>query len=1319
MLKKHDLINFIAQHLARLKATVATLNAVHFFDLNVVAEDFFVDLLNAVYGYSLVNLNHTDLNKAAIDLGDSHARLAVQVTSQRTTTKVQKTLDKFAEHGLGTDYSTLKVVIIGDRTGNYPTLTVPNGVTFSGSTDVIDIDRLMKDISALEITQLEAVAAVVRRHVTDTSAGSHTEARNQGTLDEIATAQKELLKRQEQESEQSAQISESVGALHKMVGSFRDTMLPDAMASVHQGVLDVARDFLKNNQPTMVLELLEKQRNTIWPTASGPTKARLLCTMGGAKLALGAESEAAHLFLEARQYNPDDEKVLSNVAVAYLLLGDTRNAVASAEAVLQRNPVNVQGYSVLIQSSEDPLDILIERIPEHCRTNSEVALALGVAARRREDMPNALKWLRLAVDNDSDGHPDIMGTLGETLLHSYTQNPLSPVRIEQLTNESRSDLQNAVQLFRKACDAVRDDDALRVRVTWLLNASVACRLLGDDQEAEAFLSRARSIAPSHPAVLYHSALAARERGDLSGALKIAQSIGECADFPQVRLIVVQLLWQAARIDEAVAAAKALIESPPSEELAFAARQITVELLLEQGKLEEALQQSQALVAGAPTDVSALVSASQVLRASGQAVEANATLDKAYRVSSATTPSTHSFLLGNELGANGRWAEAATVFERVVNVTVDSSLTRKFVHACYQASLLKKALSVCTALRETTGPIEFITDMEVAILEETGDLASARAVCEELIAAFPDNGKRRVQAAVIFLRQRDWPALDAFLAQPPDWRSLPVECGQQIAQLYSTRMRYREAIELLYELRRVHSLGKVHLQYLQTFLFDTDKHEWLAVSECGVDVAVCIKDTSGQLQWYVIEEREDAALARGELPLGHPLAQALLGKKPGDTVVLKDSPMSKEEGLVTEIKSKYLHAFHESGQVLEVRYPDQAGGFISMNLPPGEEGAKELLDKLRRQDDERKKAIAHAHSLYASQPLPIGAVARLLHCDIMQAWSHLTEDDDGKVICATGRPDELDVCIAALEQGVMLVVDPVSLMTIHALGLADEVVSTVGTLGIAQATNDLLNKTLHKRTAISRKGFMTVEPRGESFVRREVTEEEMTAHLMSLERLLGWIATNCTVLAWSPDLATKREERKELEEIAGEACLDTVLAACDPTRLLLSDDLRLRQLAKAEFNVDGVFTQPLLRLAVERGVIDIQTYNKAVVRLAAAGYLHTRLDGAAFLEAARQAEWAVAHPFSRITWLLRSPFCDEDSAVRVVADFLRQMWQQTILPRSTDYLVFRLLDELAAGRNTLQVTDKLFVAVAQRFTIIPVAVTELAKLINAWRAIHLA
>src|SRR5262249_3263388 len=137
---------------------------------------------------------------------------------------------------------------------------------------------------------------------------------------------------------------------------------------------------------------------------------------------------------------------------------------------------------------------------------------------------------------------------------------------------------------------------------------------------------------------------------------------------------------------------------------------------------------------------------------------------------------------------------------------------------------------------------------------------------------------------------------------------------------------------------------------------------------------------------------------------------------------------------------------------------------------------------------------------------------------------------------------------------------------------------------------------------------------------------------------------------------------------------------------ISDDLRLRQIAKGEFSVDGLATQPILLRAVEKGIIDRDKYNKAVVQLTSAGYTHTSIDASVLLEASRQSGWSGDAPCSIVAALLGGENSDCQSAVLVAAEFMRLLWQQPLLPLSTDYLLFRLLDNLGVGRDPVQVSD---------------------------------
>lgn len=165
MFKKQKYLTVITEKLAQLKNHVELQNSIRFFDVNTVAEDFFAKLLNEIYGYSLVNMNIKQTNSAAIDLIDNSNQIAIQVTSERRVEKIQNTLDKFSKFKLEDNFEVLKVLIIGDRTGDYPTLKIPEGILFSGKDDVIDLKRLLRDISNLGVDKLENIVALLNKEL--------------------------------------------------------------------------------------------------------------------------------------------------------------------------------------------------------------------------------------------------------------------------------------------------------------------------------------------------------------------------------------------------------------------------------------------------------------------------------------------------------------------------------------------------------------------------------------------------------------------------------------------------------------------------------------------------------------------------------------------------------------------------------------------------------------------------------------------------------------------------------------------------------------------------------------------------------------------------------------------------------------------------------------------------------------------------------------------------------------------------------------------------------------------------------------------------
>lgn len=114
-------------------------------DGHLFAEPFFAQFLNILYHYHLKDTNRTKSNYAAIDLVDEVGKVAIQVTSQITRSKIQKTLLKSNLDAMS-EYRVQFVVITEDATNlSRKPYQNPSEVQFSEKTDIIDMTRLLAD----------------------------------------------------------------------------------------------------------------------------------------------------------------------------------------------------------------------------------------------------------------------------------------------------------------------------------------------------------------------------------------------------------------------------------------------------------------------------------------------------------------------------------------------------------------------------------------------------------------------------------------------------------------------------------------------------------------------------------------------------------------------------------------------------------------------------------------------------------------------------------------------------------------------------------------------------------------------------------------------------------------------------------------------------------------------------------------------------------------------------------------------------------------------------------------------------------------------
>ena len=372
---------------------------------------------------------------------------------------------------------------------------------------------------------------------------------------------------------------------------------------------------------------------------------------------------------------------------------------------------------------------------------------------------------------------------------------------------------------------------------------------------------------------------------------------------------------------------------------------------------------------------------------------------------------------------------------------------------------------------------------------------------------------------------------------------------------------------MYEARRTHyDNADAHLKYVGLFYTVTEQMgELLHPTQVQTGTAVCL-DSSGQTNWYIVEKREDADSRRQELNVDHPLAQQLLGKTVNDELCLGQNPIVPETGKIAAIKSKYVYAFREIFRTFSRQFPETPG-LWSVKLDDSHEtddSAKfqPLLEFITRQHE----AFLQIEEAYKENPLPIGVFTNLTGSNVLDTWGILMSKPDLGVRCSTGNPEERSQALALLgDRQPKLIVDLISLMTMHSLGAADTVIKAFGKLGIAQSTIDELQDIINEREGMwSKRESMSVGKQGDRYVRTIITPEEVRRNIEHLKDIIKWIRENCEVPPCTAALQMSQLRKQEFDDLFQPLFIDTLLIASHPGHLLLSDDELLRSYAKNKF-----------------------------------------------------------------------------------------------------------------------------------------------------------
>lgn len=160
-----SLFNYIEEHLVVLVHRVEARGKLNILDLHLHSENFYRDFLNLLYDWNLENLNKVNQNVEAIDLIDEAHKIIIQVSSTKTKQKIESALEK--ESMSNYNGWSFKFVPIACSAANLRTITFenPHGLEFSPSSDIFDMDSLLREVCGLKIDKLQEVKTFIQKEL--------------------------------------------------------------------------------------------------------------------------------------------------------------------------------------------------------------------------------------------------------------------------------------------------------------------------------------------------------------------------------------------------------------------------------------------------------------------------------------------------------------------------------------------------------------------------------------------------------------------------------------------------------------------------------------------------------------------------------------------------------------------------------------------------------------------------------------------------------------------------------------------------------------------------------------------------------------------------------------------------------------------------------------------------------------------------------------------------------------------------------------------------------------------------------------------------
>jgi tetratricopeptide (TPR) repeat protein len=1086
--------------------------------------------------------------------------------------------------------------------------------------------------------------------------------------------------------------------------------------------LDRCKALIESHKPEEARLFLQRLQDHSWDRLTDRQKFRVKANLGATWLGIGDYKRAGALYVEAKSFQPSDPKALANEALGYLLLGEIDKAYHLANGLCQQFPTEKLAHAVWINASPLTVSVstVVERVPSHLQNEVEVCLALANRAFLQKDWSTAMAFAKKATEL-AETNPSGWGLLGKITVHKDIfagwEGMGIPTKIR-----SREKATEAEEYFTKALTLARRQKNPEILVELLLDRAAIRAVTENRMGARQDVEEAKSLRPESVAVQKEYAEILRIEQFFTPAIDMLRSIKKEDAGPDVEAMLGLTLRQRNQpgdTEEALTRfgdiarypkqlppgfreaaihwaidgyvgqrsnkAEELIESVPEEHLSKSLRHyFRARVKLLQGDKEGALEE-------------ALVALNELT--------AKSRLDEMRHVASL-------------LADVGKWQEAHTLWKRVAEVSKWESDTKQLLQCAARLGLDQEALEICQRLRASGEADDSILEFELSLIEKY-DTDAAIGILRLRIEKNPADKIAQLHLSSIGLHIDRPELVNALPNGLPTVDEVTPAIGLAVVRVLKMGHSPTAAVVYAYELLRHHfDDADSHRAFLLAMAPYGPEPEISRPEIVEVGAAVRYRELGDVLdQFVIIEDSANPDAKMREFSPDHPISRELLGKRAGDTFTIAPGHVSKRQGTIQEIQSKFVYRYQDSMAQWQVRFPDSPEvESIRLLQKPGSEGEYDLtpfLQSLDRRREFRQEMVQH----YGRQPMPIHLFGHFFNQNSFDALLHLATSEDTEVKCCNGSVPEVSGALLTLTSQNAIVIDLTTIGTLFLLDQTKVLSSIPGRFVVSSGTvNELKQMVVEMLLPGGETGYAGKNDDGYYMVSESASGRREKAE--ALRELIKTLEANCRVTSGIDLAAIDPEKRKLMSRLFGQDGAESIALAAKPGHVLWSDDAVVGAYATSELGVKRVWTQIVLQWMANTGSMAEKDFYDCAANLFGWGYQFTSMSSNSLVSAGALAEWNPnGWPFSRCLELFRSENVDLSALINIAGRFLAELYKACSIPDLRQRVVTTLLDGLSSRGGGFSAVQALRALVPRLFGLNVVGAAEALSVFDAWLRIH--